>query len=117
MVTHVMHLAGFHAPDPPRSAHWDTLEKALTVFVLPRASTRRRLDLICAQPAAYWCAVVGWCVCACVRACVLRALTRVRRSGSVMFQRDLRQWAKDARCGGCFVCGDAGADCAVCAGG
>ncbi|GJE94629.1 Nucleotidyltransferase [Phanerochaete sordida] len=81
MVTHVMHLSGFHGHNPLRTTHWDSLEKALTVFVLPPASpryagVRRRVDLICAQPEVYWCAVVGW-------------------SGSIMFQRDLRQWAKD----------------------
>ncbi|EIW53979.1 Nucleotidyltransferase [Trametes versicolor FP-101664 SS1] len=80
MVTHVMHLSSFHAHDPLRTTHWDTLEKSLTVFVLPRAgAVRRRLDLIFAPPEVYWTAVVGW-------------------SGSIMFQRDLRQWAKD-RCG------------------
>ncbi|KAL1936931.1 hypothetical protein VTO73DRAFT_3904 [Trametes versicolor] len=86
MVTHVMHLSNFHAHDPLRTAHWDTLEKSLTVFVLPPSSAlnssvpvRRRLDLIFAPPEVYWTAVVGW-------------------SGSIMFQRDLRQWAKD-RCG------------------
>ncbi|CAL1711990.1 unnamed protein product [Somion occarium] len=81
MVTHVMHLSSFHGPNPLRTAHWDSLEKALTVFTLPKSSplytgTRRRLDLIFAHPDVYWTAVIGW-------------------SGSVMFQRDLRQWAKD----------------------
>ena len=56
-----MHLSGFHAHDPLRTAHWDTLEKALTVFVAP-GGVRRRVDLICALPEVYWCAVVGWCV-------------------------------------------------------
>ncbi|EIW53973.1 Nucleotidyltransferase [Trametes versicolor FP-101664 SS1] len=86
MVTHVMHLSSFHAHDPLRTTHWDTLEKSLTVFVLPPSSAlnssvpvRRRVDLIFAPPEVYWTAVVGW-------------------SGSIMFQRDLRQWAKD-RCG------------------
>ncbi|KAL1945254.1 hypothetical protein VTO73DRAFT_2105 [Trametes versicolor] len=82
MVTHVMHLSSFHAHDPLRTAHWDTLEKSLTVFVLPgprAGAVRRRVDLIFAPPEVYWTAVVGW-------------------SGSIMFQRDLRQWAKD-RCG------------------
>ncbi|KAL1945250.1 hypothetical protein VTO73DRAFT_2101 [Trametes versicolor] len=84
MVTHVMHLSSFHAHDPLRTAHWDTLEKSLTVFVLPgpragASGVRRRVDLIFAPPEVYWTAVVGW-------------------SGSIMFQRDLRQWAKD-RCG------------------
>ena len=65
MVTHVMHLSGFHGHNSLRTAHWDSLEKALTVFVLPPSSPyykgrRRRLDLIFAQPEVYWCAVVGW---------------------------------------------------------
>ncbi|KAL6304931.1 Nucleotidyltransferase [Sparassis latifolia] len=81
MVTHVMHLSGFHGHNPLRTTHWDSLEKSLTVFVLPPSSpfargVRRRLDLIFAPPEVYWTAVVGW-------------------SGSIMFQRDLRQWAKD----------------------
>ncbi|KAI0359237.1 Nucleotidyltransferase [Trametes cingulata] len=81
MVTHVMHLSGFHGHNPLRTTHWDSLEKALTVFILPPSSpyhtgVRRRLDLIFALPQVYWTAVIGW-------------------SGSIMFQRDLRQWAKD----------------------
>ncbi|KAK7691335.1 hypothetical protein QCA50_004729 [Cerrena zonata] len=84
MVSHVMHLSSFHGHNPLRTTHWDSLEKALTVFTLPKSSslytgTRRRLDLIFADPNVYWCAVVGW-------------------SGSIMFQRDLRQWAND-KCG------------------
>ncbi|KAH8103597.1 Nucleotidyltransferase [Cristinia sonorae] len=89
MVTHVMHLSNFHSHNPLRTTHWDSLEKSLTVFILPPSSPyykennghgmRRRLDLIFARPEVYWCAVVGW-------------------SGSIMFQRDLRQWAKD-KCG------------------
>ncbi|OCH93467.1 Nucleotidyltransferase [Obba rivulosa] len=84
MVTHVMHLSGFHAHNTLRMTHWDSLEKALTVFILPPSSPhaqgiRRRLDLIFAQPEVYWTAVIGW-------------------SGSVMFQRDLREWAKK-KCG------------------
>ncbi|KAH9911166.1 Nucleotidyltransferase [Fomitopsis serialis] len=81
MVSHVMHLSGFHGHNPLRTTHWDSLEKALTVFTLPNSSPlhngiRRRLDLIFAPPEVYWTAVIGW-------------------SGSIMFQRDLRQWAKD----------------------
>ncbi|KAI0079811.1 Nucleotidyltransferase [Panus rudis PR-1116 ss-1] len=84
MVSHVMHLSDFRGHNPLRTVHWDSLEKALTVFTLPKASPfykgiRRRLDLIFALPEVYWTAVIGW-------------------SGSIMFQRDLRQWAKD-RCG------------------
>jgi DNA polymerase IV len=71
-----------------REHHFDALEKALALFVLPSSSTfaqaqvrehghvlQRRLDIIFARPEQYWCAVVGW-------------------SGSTMFQRDLRWWAK-----------------------
>ncbi|KAI0821017.1 Nucleotidyltransferase [Irpex lacteus] len=81
MVTHVMHLSDFRGHNPLRTTHWDSLEKALTVFILPSSSpfykgTRRRLDLIFALPEVYWTAVIGW-------------------SGSIMFQRDLRLWAKD----------------------
>ncbi|KAI0343503.1 Nucleotidyltransferase [Trametopsis cervina] len=81
MVTHVMHLSSFHSHNPLKNSHWDSLEKSLTVFVLPQSSSyyrgiRRRLDLIVALPEVYWTAVIGW-------------------SGSIMFQRDLRQWAKD----------------------
>ena len=86
MVTHVMHLSSFHSHNPLRTTSWDSLEKSLTVFILPNTSPfykehnghglRRRLDLIFARPEVYWCAVIGW-------------------SGSIMFQRDLRQWVKD----------------------
>ncbi|KAI0827661.1 Nucleotidyltransferase [Trametes gibbosa] len=81
MVTHVMHLSGFHGHNPLKTTHWDSLEKSLTVFNLPPSSAyhtgvRRRLDLIFAPPELYWTAIVGW-------------------SGSIMFQRDIRQWAKD----------------------
>ncbi|KAF8911503.1 DNA polymerase mu [Gymnopilus junonius] len=79
VITHVMHLSGFHAHNALRTEHWDSLEKALTVLVLPSKGKEkrlhRRLDLIFASPAAYWTAVVGW-------------------SGSKMFERDLRLWAK-----------------------
>ena len=95
-----MHLSGFHSHNPLRTTHWDSLEKSLTVFVLPPSSpfykgTRRRLDLIFAQPEVYWCAVVGWWVLACA---AVASYSPVRcRSGSIMFQRDLRQWAKDKK--------------------
>jgi len=79
LVTNVMHLSGFHAHNALRVGHFDSLEKALTVFRLPpdgkRERIHRRLDLIFAAPVAYWTAVVGW-------------------SGSKMFERDLRLWAK-----------------------
>ncbi|KAJ2924272.1 hypothetical protein H1R20_g12822, partial [Candolleomyces eurysporus] len=79
LVTHVMHLSGFHSLNALRTEHWDTLEKALTVFKLPPKPgierLHRRLDLIFALPDTYWTAVIGW-------------------TGSKMFQRDLRLWAK-----------------------
>ncbi|KAL1736401.1 hypothetical protein EV714DRAFT_199088 [Schizophyllum commune] len=77
LVTHLMCLSGFHAPDASRAAHWDALEKALTVFVLP-GGVRRRVDLIFAAPDAYWTAVVGW-------------------TGSKTFERDIRRWAADQK--------------------
>ncbi|KIJ65936.1 hypothetical protein HYDPIDRAFT_174727 [Hydnomerulius pinastri MD-312] len=82
LVTHVMHLSGFHEHNALRTHHWDSLEKALTVIMLPRdpgrKRTYRRLDLIFAAPEVFWTAVVGW-------------------TGSTMFQRDLRLWAKQQR--------------------
>ncbi|RXW14888.1 hypothetical protein EST38_g10962 [Candolleomyces aberdarensis] len=79
LVTHVMHLSGFHSYNALRTEHWDTLEKALTVFKLPPKPgverLHRRLDLIFTLPDTYWTAVIGW-------------------TGSKMFQRDLRLWAK-----------------------
>ncbi|CAA7260552.1 unnamed protein product [Cyclocybe aegerita] len=82
LVTHLMHLSGFHAHNALKTGHWDSLEKALTVFVLQsngkQRRIHRRLDLIFAAPEAYWTAVIGW-------------------SGSRMFERDLRLWAKQEK--------------------
>ncbi|KAF9464977.1 hypothetical protein BDZ94DRAFT_1215253 [Collybia nuda] len=79
LVTHIMRLSGFHAYDSTRDSHWNSLEKALTVFRLPsdgkNPPINRRLDLIFASSDAYWTAVVGW-------------------TGSKTFERDLRLWAK-----------------------
>ncbi|KAF8070730.1 DNA polymerase mu [Lyophyllum atratum] len=79
LVTHVTHLSGFHEHNALRTTHWDSLEKALTVFKFPsdgkQETLHRRLDLIFAAPEAHWSAVVGW-------------------TGSKMFERDLRLWAK-----------------------
>ncbi|KAG5726747.1 DNA-directed DNA/RNA polymerase mu [Termitomyces sp. T112] len=76
LVSHVARGAGFIAQD---SFRWHSLENALTVFRLPAQvdarHLHRRLDLIIAAPEAYWSAVVGW-------------------TGSKMFERDLRLWAK-----------------------
>ncbi|KAK7036418.1 hypothetical protein VNI00_011615 [Paramarasmius palmivorus] len=82
LVTHVMHLSSFREHNAIRTPHWDSLEKALTVFVLPddgkQRRVHRRLDLIFAAPEVYWTAVVGW-------------------TGSKMFERDLRSWAKQEK--------------------
>ncbi len=67
-------LSGFHEYDTLRTAQWDSLEKALTVYKSPHDGYRR-IDLICALPETYWTAVVGW-------------------TGGTMFQRDLRLAAK-----------------------
>jgi len=72
LVTHLMTLTG---QNTPKSSHSDVLAKALTVFSLPGSNRSRRLDLIFAVPEVYWTAVVGW-------------------TGSTMFQRDLRLFAK-----------------------
>ncbi|KAG2069658.1 Nucleotidyltransferase [Suillus decipiens] len=81
-VTHVMHLSGFHKHDVLHTRHWDSLETALTVFVSRHNSLRRRVyrrvDLIFAAPEVFWTAVVGW-------------------TGSTMFERDLRSWAKQKK--------------------
>ena len=57
-------LSSFHSHDALRTTNWDSLEKALTVFVPPAPPgtrrTHRRVDLIFAQPQTYWTAVVGW---------------------------------------------------------
>lgn len=63
-------LSSFREPNTLRTSHWDSLEKALTVFILPEnhdANQRqkhihRRVDLIFAAPEVYWTAVVGWLV-------------------------------------------------------
>ncbi|KAJ4483506.1 DNA polymerase mu [Lentinula aciculospora] len=83
LVTHVMHMSSFREHDTLRTTHWDSLEKALAVFILPshgkeQKHVHRRLDLIFAAPEVYWTAVVGW-------------------TGSKMFERDLRLWAKQEK--------------------
>lgn len=70
----VTDLSGFHEYNALRTAQWDSLEKALTVYRTPNDGYRR-IDLICALPETYWTAVVGW-------------------TGGTMFQRDLRLAAK-----------------------
>jgi len=75
LVTHVMYLSGFHEYNALRTAQWDSLEKALTVYRSPNDGRYRRVDLIFALPETYWTAVVGW-------------------TGATMFQRDLRSAAK-----------------------
>ncbi|KAH9174946.1 Nucleotidyltransferase [Lactarius sanguifluus] len=63
-------LSSFHEHDALRTAQWDSLEKALTVY-RPHNGLHRRVDLICAIPETYWTAVIGW-------------------TGGTMFERDLR---------------------------
>ncbi|KAH9953842.1 hypothetical protein BC827DRAFT_1145318 [Russula dissimulans] len=75
LVTHVMHLSSFHEHNALRTSHWDSLEKALTVYRSPSDGRYRRVDLISALPETYWTAVVGW-------------------TGGTMFERDLRSAAK-----------------------
>lgn len=58
-------LSGFHAYNALKEEHWDSLEKALTVFKLPPSKenavrVHRRVDLIFALPESYWTAVIGW---------------------------------------------------------
>uniref|UniRef100_A0A0W0FVE5 DNA polymerase n=1 Tax=Moniliophthora roreri TaxID=221103 RepID=A0A0W0FVE5_MONRR len=72
LITHVTHLSSFRDPNKLRTSHRNSIEKALTVF---RHGKSRRLDLIFAAPEAYWSTVVGW-------------------TGSKLFERDLRLWAK-----------------------
>ncbi|CAK5282363.1 unnamed protein product [Mycena citricolor] len=64
IVTHVLHVSSFHAPDALRTSQWDDLEKVMTVGLLPSRDgcrqIHRRMDLIFAAPASYWTAVAGW---------------------------------------------------------
>ncbi|KAF8591991.1 Nucleotidyltransferase [Ramaria rubella] len=86
LVTHVLSLFSFRSSNPAGASmqdhpRWDMLDKSFVIFRLPgvdRSKERhihRRVDLICAPMEAYWTAVVGW-------------------TGSTMFERDLRLWAK-----------------------
>jgi len=74
LVKYVLHLSSFHEYDALRTAQWDSLEKALTVY-RSHNGLHRRVDLICAIPQTYWTAVIGW-------------------TGGTMFERDLRLAAK-----------------------
>ncbi|KIJ45736.1 hypothetical protein M422DRAFT_29810 [Sphaerobolus stellatus SS14] len=89
LATHVLHITSFRSANPnhapagaarPDRPHWDTLDKALIIFRLPATENspkglHRRVDLIFAPFETYWTAVVGW-------------------TGSTLFERDLRLWAK-----------------------
>jgi hypothetical protein len=91
-------LSSFHAPTALRTTHWDSLEKALTVFALPATPSKprrvnRRLDLIFAPHEVYWTAVVGWYER--LFTFIISLTSRCDRTGSIMFQRDLRRWAKN----------------------
>ncbi|KAK0494756.1 hypothetical protein EDD18DRAFT_1076631 [Armillaria luteobubalina] len=83
IITHLMGLSNF-GDTSSRTAERGSLYKVMSVFVLPSDGTsarlHRRLDLIFTTPELYWTAVVGW-------------------TGSKMFERDLRLWAKE-RCAG-----------------
>ena len=85
---------GFQSHDPLRTHHWDSLEKALTVFVPPGQTTRRRVDLIFAAPEVYWTAVVGWCAPFVAISGYNVVNMQSLRTGSTMFERDLRSVAK-----------------------
>ena len=94
---------GFHSHDPLRSHHWDSLEKALTVFIPPGETTRRRVDLIFAAPEVYWTAVMGWCVAGVWSWRIWSLISEnLNRTGSMMFERDLRSVAK-LQCVDCFI--------------
>lgn len=79
LVKYVLNMSGYHTHNAFRTHHSDSIEKALTVFLLPydpaRKQKYRRVDLIFTTPDVFWTAVVGW-------------------TGSTMFERDLRLWAK-----------------------
>ncbi|KAJ6495814.1 hypothetical protein C8R47DRAFT_1069650 [Mycena vitilis] len=82
-LAHSTDLSGFQPVNALRTSQWDSLEKAMTVFILPpdapgagQRRIHRRLDLIFAAPEAYWTAITRW-------------------TGSTMFERDLRLWAKE----------------------
>ena len=89
-------MSGYHPHNVFGTHHWDSLEKAFMVFVLPNDSARqrtyRRVDLIFASPALFWTAVVGWLVH--MHVTLIRRTLTICRTGSTMFERDLRVWAK-----------------------
>ncbi len=90
-------LSSFHKPGELRTANTDSMQKALTVFKLPEDGSKerihRRVDLIIAAREVYWTAVTGWYAFA--HNAHLKQLQRWFRTGSKMFERDLRSWAKD----------------------
>lgn len=67
-MTYNSDLSSFRAHNALKTTQWDSLEKALIVFILPpspsdtRERVHRRLDLIFADPKVYWTAIVGWSV-------------------------------------------------------
>ncbi|KAH8834887.1 hypothetical protein DL96DRAFT_1701904 [Flagelloscypha sp. PMI_526] len=70
----------FHNTKPKRT--WtppNTLDVVLTIFKLPNSTVHRQVDFIFVlDPKAFWTAVVGW-------------------TGSMMFERDIRRWAKEKK--------------------
>ena len=78
----------------PNSSHSDVIAKAFTVFSLPGSNKSSRLDLIFSVPGAYWTAVVGWWVCTYVAQLMSNIDGGIPRTGSTVFRRDLRLFAK-----------------------
>ncbi|CAK5281847.1 unnamed protein product [Mycena citricolor] len=72
IVTHVLHVSSFHAPDALRTSQWDDLEKVMTLL----DRSRRLASFISVFPAR-------------------TDLLLTHRTGSKMFERDLRLWAKE----------------------
>ena len=105
----VLDLSSFRSSNPvyaPVGAsridrpHWDTLDKSLVVFRLPTnddSSTprlHRRVDLICSPIETYWTAIVGWYAFCTTSYSVAQFVMSHFRTGSTLFERDLRLWAK-----------------------
>jgi len=97
----------FRSTGMPKAYSQDqALERVLSVFVLPQDSPsfpnnpagqprrHRRLDLIFAPIDVYWCAVIGWCAYRYLSTRRLHIIYNFCRSGSIMFERDLRSWCK-----------------------
>jgi DNA polymerase/3'-5' exonuclease PolX len=80
-ITHTLHLGHEIANTQTVSAHrygFDSLEKALVVFLSPTSGLHRRVDLIVAPPVSVGSALLGW-------------------TGATTFERDLRLWCEKQR--------------------